>query len=45
MTVWIEFEDEKLLKHLVGREFAMVYGDYCQEVKELTENFDIDVFF
>ena len=45
MTIWVEFEDENLINQFVGREFAMVYGDYCQEVKELTERLNLEVIF
>ncbi len=34
MTIWTRFENEELIHKLVGREFAMIYGDYTKEAKE-----------
>jgi L-fucose isomerase-like protein len=34
-TVWVEVKDEYLVHQIVGREFAMVYGDYVEEAKEV----------
>ncbi|MFX0041564.1 MAG: hypothetical protein ACFE8L_01515 [Candidatus Hodarchaeota archaeon] len=45
MTIWVEFEDENLINRFVGREFGMVYGDYCEEVKELSEKLDLEAIF
>lgn len=35
MTVWVEFEDEDVIERFVGREFAMVYGDYKKDIEEI----------
>lgn len=33
-TVWIEISDENIIKRFVGRELALVYGNYIEEAKE-----------
>jgi L-fucose isomerase-like protein len=43
MTVWVEIENETVINQFVGREFAMVYGDYRHEVKELTKRLNLEV--
>jgi L-fucose isomerase-like protein len=43
MTIWVQVEDEESIHKFVGREFAMVYGDYEKEVKELAGNLGITV--
>jgi L-fucose isomerase-like protein len=34
MTVWVKLDDAEVIHKFVGREFAMVYGDYADEVRE-----------
>jgi L-fucose isomerase-like protein len=34
-TVWVEVKDEYLVHQIVGREFALVYGDYVEEALEV----------
>ncbi|MEM3356265.1 MAG: hypothetical protein QW166_00385 [Candidatus Bathyarchaeia archaeon] len=34
MTVWVELENEDVIRNFVGREFAMTYGDYEREAKQ-----------
>jgi len=35
MTIWVELEDAEVIRKFVGREFAMVYGDYVEEAREI----------
>jgi len=35
ITVWVKLENEEAIHQFVGREFAMVYGDYEKEAKQL----------
>jgi len=35
MTIWTQLENEDIIRKFVGREFAMVYGDYAKEAKEI----------
>jgi hypothetical protein len=37
MTVWVKLVDEDAICKFVGREFAMVYGDFTEEVKQVGE--------
>ncbi len=41
ITAWIKIEDEKTIHKFVGREFAMVYGDYAKKAIELAEKLGI----
>ncbi len=34
-TVWVKIDDKELVYKITGREFAMVYGDYSKEAKEV----------
>jgi len=43
MTVWIKIQDQEVIRRFVAREFAMVYGDYTKEVKEMAGGFGIKV--
>jgi len=35
MTIWVELENAELIRKFVGREFAMIYGDYAKETREI----------
>jgi len=35
MTIWVEIKNAEVISKFVGREFAMVYGDYMKEASEL----------
>jgi len=35
MTIWVEIESEESIHKFVGREFAMVYGDYEKEARKI----------
>jgi len=35
MTIWVEIEDTDIISKFVGREFAMVYGDYAKKSKRV----------
>jgi len=37
MTIWVEIEDKESIHKFVGRECAMVYGDYEKEAKQIGE--------
>jgi hypothetical protein len=41
MTVSVELENEETTHKFVGREFALVYGDYAKEAGELAKNLGI----
>jgi L-fucose isomerase-like protein len=43
MTIWVEIEDEESIQKFVGREFAMVYGDYEKEAREIGEKLGLKV--
>lgn len=43
MTIWVEIEDEESINKFVGREFAMVYGDYEKEAREIGVNLGLKV--
>jgi L-fucose isomerase-like protein len=43
MTIWVELENEDIIRSFVGREFAMVYGNYEKEVKQLVTNLGLHV--
>jgi len=43
ITVWVEIEKEEIIHKFVAREFAMVYGDYERQAKELAEKMGIRV--
>ncbi len=43
MTIWVEVEDEGAIHKMVGRECAMVYGDYEEEAREMGERLGIQV--
>jgi len=36
-TLWIEIADENIIKRFVGRELALVYGNYVEEAKDFAE--------
>lgn len=43
MTIRVQVEDEEYVHKLVGREFAMVYGDYQKEAKKLAASLGMKV--
>jgi len=43
MTVWVEVEREESIHRFVGREFAMVYGDYEEQAREIAEKLGLRV--
>ena len=43
MTVWVEIENEEAIHKFVGREFAMVYGDYAKEVRQIGKRLELEV--
>jgi hypothetical protein len=43
ITIWVRFEDEQPIHKFVGREFAVVYGDYEEEAKQIAEKLGIKV--
>lgn len=43
ITIWVEVENEETMHKFVGREFAMVYGDYEKAAKELARSLGIRV--
>lgn len=43
ITVGVEMEDEGSIRKFVGREFALVYGDYEKEAREVGEQLGIEV--
>lgn len=43
MTVWVEVEDEGSIRRMVGRECAMVYGDYLEEAMGIGERLGLQV--
>ncbi len=43
ITTWVELENEESIHKFVGREFAMVYGDYEDESKELAAKLGLRV--
>lgn len=43
MTIWVEVENEEAIHKSVGREFAMVYGDYEKKAKKVAEDLGIEV--
>ncbi len=43
MTIWVELEDPESVHDFVGREFAMVYGDYAEEACEIGERLGLMV--
>lgn len=43
ITIWVEIEDEGPIQKFVGREFAMVYGDYEKEAREMGEKLGVRV--
>ncbi len=43
MTIWVELEDSESVHDFVGREFAMVYGDYAEEACEIGERLGLMV--
>lgn len=38
MTVWVELEYENVVGRFVGREFAMVYGDYKKDIEGIGDS-------
>jgi hypothetical protein len=44
MTVYVEIEKEDAIRKFVGREFAMVYGDYAKEAKQVGKTLGLQVF-
>jgi len=43
MTVWVEIENEESIRKFVGRECAIVYGDYEKEAKEIGEKLGLKI--
>jgi hypothetical protein len=43
MTVWVEIASEKSISKFVGRECAMIYGDYEKEAKQIGEKLGLKV--
>jgi hypothetical protein len=43
MTIWVEIENEESIRKFVGREFALVYGDYEKEAREMAEKLGVRV--
>ncbi len=43
MTLWVEIEDKESIHKFVGRECAMVYGDYEKEAKQIGEKLGLKV--
>jgi hypothetical protein len=43
ITMWVTVDNEAVIHKFVAREFAMVYGNYESEVKELAEKLGIVV--
>jgi L-fucose isomerase-like protein len=43
MTVWVELKNEDVVRSFVGREFAMVYGNYEKEVKQMGKMLGLQV--
>ncbi len=44
MTVWVELENEDVIRNFVGREFAMTYGDYEREAKQIGKTLGLQAF-
>jgi hypothetical protein len=42
-TIWVEIENEESIRKFVGREFALVYGDYEKEAREMAEKLGVRV--
>jgi hypothetical protein len=43
ITVWVELENAEPIGKFVGREFAMAYGDYAKEAKEIGRKLGLTV--
>ena len=43
MTVYVEIEKGDVVHKLVGREFAMVYGDYAKEVRRIGKRLELEI--
>lgn len=43
MTAWVEIEDREAIGKFVGRECAMIYGDYEKEAKKVGEKLGLKV--
>lgn len=43
MTVWVEIADEDAIRKFVGREFAMVYGNYVKEIEEMGKKLGLKI--
>lgn len=43
MTVWVRIQDSKAIRGFVAREFAVVYGDYMNQVREKAKQLGIKV--
>jgi L-fucose isomerase-like protein len=43
MTVWVKLNGEDGIRKFVAREFAMVYGDYTEEVKRVGERLGLKI--
>jgi len=41
ITIWVELENEESIHKFVGREFAMVYGDYEEKARQIGEKLGI----
>lgn len=42
MTIWIKIKDDESVRKFVGRECAMIYGDYEKEAKEIGKKFGLE---
>jgi len=43
ITICVELENEETIRKFVGREFAMVYGDYEKDAKETSQRLGLQV--
>jgi len=43
ITVWVDFEDDSPIRSLRGRECAIVYGDYAEEARLISERLGLKV--
>lgn len=43
MTIWVELENEDIIRKFVGKEFAMVYGDCEKQAEEIAVKLGLQV--
>jgi hypothetical protein len=43
MTVWVEIDNEDSISRLVGRELAMIYGDFAKEAAAIGNQLGLQV--